>query len=73
MVCMGKIKNSDAFEILVKNDREDILKNYGEVGLARAKDYFIIYTNNMVDINDESVKEAFINKVELVRNENFKP
>ena len=59
MVCMGKIKASDAFDILVKDNKEEVLKSYGEYGFGKIKDYFIKSVADTVDINDESVKEIY--------------
>ena len=59
MIYMGKISASDAFDILNKNNKENILKNFGMDGLGKIKDHFLDAVATTVDINDESVKEIY--------------
>ena len=60
---MGDVSVFDAFEILNKNNKENILKNFGEYSLGKIRDYFIDSIISKVDVNDESVKEAYNNAV----------
>ena len=60
---MGDVSAFDAFEILNKNNKENILKNFGEYSLGKIRDYFIDSIISKVDVNDESVKEAYNNAV----------
>ena len=56
---MGKINSSEAFEILNKNNKANILQNFGDYGLGKIKNTFINAVADTVDVNDESVKEAY--------------
>ena len=61
MVCMGKIFVSDAFDILVKDDKEEILKTFGEHGFGKIRDCFIDSVESKIDVDDESVKKSYNN------------
>ena len=56
---MGKIKASDAFDILVKVDKESIQKTFGTHGLGKIKNYFIDTVDTTVDVNSTFVNEAY--------------
>ena len=56
---MGKVSSSDAFEILVKDDRKRILEKFGMQGFVKIKIYFIDNVDDTVDVNDGSIKEIY--------------
>ena len=56
---MGKVDSSDAFDILVKNEKERILERFGEDGLNKIRYLFMSAVDITVDVNDSSVKEAY--------------
>ena len=60
---MGKVSSSDAFDILVKDDRKLILKQFGNKGLARMKDNFLDIVATTVDIDNNITKVAYNNAV----------
>ena len=57
---MGKINSSEAFEILVKDHKENILEKFGTRGLSNIKIHFVDDVADTIDVNDTSVKTAFI-------------
>ena len=56
---MGKVDSSDAFDILVKNEKERVLELFGEDGLDKIRYLFMSAVDIIVDVNDSSVKEAY--------------
>ena len=56
---MGKINSSEAFEILVKDHKENILKKFGTRGLDNVRIYFVDNVADTVYVNDKSIKTAF--------------
>ena len=60
---MGKVSSSDAFEILVKDDRKRILEKFGNKGLVRMKDNFLDIVATTVDINNNITKVAYNNAI----------
>ena len=56
---MVKVSSSDAFDILVKDDKKHMIKHFGVPRLFTVRDHFIDNVDAVVDVNDESVKEAY--------------
>ena len=58
-----KIASTEAWDILVKPDREKLLEDYGKIGLDRLRNYFLMRTYDQVEIDAESTKEVYQNAI----------
>ena len=58
---MVKVSSSDAFDILVKDDKKHMIKHFGVPRLFTVRDHFIDNVDAVVDVNDESVKKSYNN------------
>ena len=53
------VKKEKAWDILVKSNREDLLKNFGTNGLVRIRDYFFQSVSDVIDVENAEVIEAY--------------
>ena len=55
------VSNEEAWEILLKPEKENLLENFGTDGLRRIKEYFLdqLHPNVDVDVNDKTIIEMF--------------
>ena len=60
---MGKVSALDAFDILVKDNKESLLKAFGQHGINKITIYFVKSVDGMVDVNNESVQKAYVNAI----------
>ena len=63
---MGKIKDSDVFAILVKDNKENILEKFGTCSLSNIKNHFVDDVADTVDINNESVKRLLLERLYIL-------
>ena len=59
---MVKVTASEAFKILIKDDKESLLEKFDKSGLVRIRDYFINSVVREVDIDECDVTDPFIKK-----------
>ena len=55
-----QISKEEAWDILIKPNKEELLKNFGTDGLRRIKEYFLNVSNDLVDTNDVEVHKRNI-------------
>lgn len=56
---MEKISAEKAFEILVKDDKADLLKMLGKQQFGNIKHSFLHQVDAQVDVNDQKIKDAY--------------